>query len=121
MAAAGMNLEAGHLPRLSHGGDARLGHLVDIAFAFEPARHACNARHARDDVGCLESGLDGRPFLEEDAETARDAVDGHDREGRQQCLKVFEQALLERLAVVPLEPDLMVMDKADALVVAHMR
>ena len=41
--------------------------------------------------------------------------------GVQQCLEVFEQALLERLAVVPLEPDLMVMNKADALVVAHMR
>ena len=113
------HLERVELARLGHRRERRLRHLVEVALALETARHARYARHLADDVGRLLRGGPIGALTQEHAQTARDAMDNDHGERLQQRFEVLEQPHLERRSIVPLEPDLVVMDQADALEFSH--
>ena len=95
MVAARVHLEARKCPRLAHREDARLGHLIEVALALEPARDTRGAGNRADGVGAFNHGVVRGSLLQEHAKTPRDAVDRHNRVRAKMRLQILQKAHLE--------------------------
>ena len=95
MVAARVYLEARKRSRFTHRKDARLGHLIEVALALEPARDARSAGNRADGVGAFDHGVVGRSLFQEHAKTPRDAVNRHNRVRAKMRLQILQKAHLE--------------------------
>ena len=120
MVATSLHLEAGEVVDIGHGRQRSLLHLRQIAFALVAGGYAGNAGHLADEVSAVLLGLPIGALAQKHAQATGDSMDGDHVEIGKQRLKVFEQAHLERGAIVPLQPDFVVMDQANALEFGHM-
>ena len=119
-----MVASSGHLERLEvagfeHSRTRDLGHDVQIARALESAGDARHARHLAHDVRNGLRRFPIRAFAQERAQASRYAMDGHHGKIAQQGFEVLEQPHFERRAIMALQADLMVVGKANALVINH--
>ena len=120
MVTTSLHLEAGEVVDIGHGRQRSLLHLRQIALALIAGGYAGNARHLTDEIGAALLGLPIGALAQKHAQATGDSMDGDHIEIGEQRLKVFEQPHLERGAIVPLQPDFMVVDQANALEFGHM-
>ena len=118
--ATSLHLEAGEIIDVGHGRQRCLLHLRQIALALVTGGYAGNTGHLADEVGATFLGLPISALAQKHAKAAGDAMNSHHIEIEEQRLKVFEQAHLERGAVVALQPDFVIVDQANALEFGHM-
>ena len=93
--AARMHFETRKRPRLAHREDARLGHLIEVALALEPARDTRGARNRSDGIGAFDHGVVRSSLLQEHAKTPRDAVNRHNGVRAKMRLQILQKAHLE--------------------------
>ena len=93
--AARVHLEARKCPRLAHREDARLGHLIEVALALEPARDTRGAGNRADGIGAFNHGVVRGSLLQEHAKTPRDAVNRHNGVRAKMRLQILQKAHLE--------------------------